>query len=156
MKSLLRTACAAGLGLCLAACAPIQDVQDNLRDSGARLDESHLGKAGFKLLLADTMEKQKLLNELPPDTLTHLQKEGADYYIYPDPDGCVCLYVGRDIEYQRLQQLAAELQLSNQQLMANDMAENARSGWGAMGPWGNWGNSGYYGNNPGRPNWDPH
>ena len=102
-------------------------------------------------MLADQMDRQQMLNSLPADTITRIQKDDDVYYIYPDPDGCVCLYVGRDSEYQRLQQLAVERQVSDQQLMVNDMAANAQNGWGPMGPWGSWAN-----NNPGRPNWYPY
>jgi len=153
MKSSLNTLLLAGLGLCLSACAPLSAVKEDIQDSGVRLEESHLTQAGFKLVLADNADRQKILGMLPPDTLTRIQKDGTDYYIYPDPDGCVCLYVGREAEYQRLQQLAMELQISNQQLRANDLATDAQSGWGPMGPWGNWGANA---NNPGQPNWDPH
>jgi hypothetical protein len=150
MKPLANRLFLAGLIVGLTACA--QQIEE-IRDSGARLEESHLRDAGFKLLLADTMDRQKMLRSLPSDTITRVQEGGAAYYIYPDPDGCVCLYVGRDAEYQRLQQLAADRQISNQQLMVNDMAANAQGGYGPYSGWSNWIiNS----NNAGRPNWDPH
>lgn len=127
----------------LAACAQI-------RESGNRLEEAQLRGAGFKIMLADRPDRQEMLRSLAPDTLTRLQQDGKDYYIYPDPDGCVCLYVGREGEYRALQQRAADLQASNQQLMYNDMAMEAQNGWGPMGPWGSWGNYSF------RPNWDPY
>jgi hypothetical protein len=43
-----------------------------------------------------------------------------------------------------------DLQVSNQQLMYNDMAASSANGWGPMGPWGSWGNY------TDRPNWDPY
>jgi hypothetical protein len=143
MKTPFRTLTAAWLVAGLLACAAI-------KESGNRLEESHLRDAGFKIMLADRADRQQMLKALPADTITRLQQGGTAYYIYPDPDGCVCLYVGREAEYQRLQQLAVERAVSNQQLMYNDMAADAQNGWGPMGPWGSWGNY------TGRPNWDPY
>jgi len=143
MKPLSRTLTLAWLALALAACA-------QLKQSGNRFEEGQLREAGFKLMLADRADRQQMLNSLPADTLTRIQREDDAYYIYPDPDGCVCLYVGREAEFRKLQQLAVDLQNSNQQLMYNDMAASSANGWGPLGPWGSWGDY------TGRPNWDPH
>jgi hypothetical protein len=143
MKPLPLTLLLASLAFGLAACAEI-------KESGNRLEESHLRQAGFKIMLADRADRQQMLNSLTPDTVTRLAKDGNVYYIYPDPDGCVCLYVGREAEYRRLQQIAVDLQVSNRQLLYNDMAASAQNGWGPMGPWGSWGNY------TDRPNWDPY
>jgi hypothetical protein len=43
-----------------------------------------------------------------------------------------------------------DLQVSNRQLLYNDMAASTQNGWGPMGPWGSWGNY------TDRPNWDPY
>jgi hypothetical protein len=147
MKTFPHTLPLVALALGLSACAPIHALQDE----GVRLDESHLRDAGFKLMLADRQDRQDMLNALPADTLTRIGREDGDYYIYPDPDGCVCLYVGRESEYQALQRLAAQRQIADQQLMYNDIKANSQNGWGYAGPWGGWAN-----NNPGRPSWDPH
>jgi hypothetical protein len=153
VKTLLIAAALSGLSLCLNACAPLQDVQSNFQDQSARLEESQLTRAGFKLVLADTMNLQKILSTLPAYTINRVPLQDADYYIYPDPDSCACLYVGRTAEYQKLQELQVELQLSDQQLMVNDMTAAAQSGydWQSMGPWGV-----INSNNLGKPNWDPH
>ncbi len=144
MKSLSRSILhLAWLAFGLAACGQI-------KESGNRLEESHLRDAGFKIMLADRADRQQMLKSLPADTITRMQQEDTVYYIYPDPDGCVCLYVGREAEYRRLRQLAVERQVSDQRLRYNDMAASSANGWGPMGPWGSWGNY------SGRPNWDPY
>jgi len=148
MKPFAHILLLAALPCGLAACA--QQIAQ-IQTSGTRLEESHLRDAGFKIMLADQMDRQQMLNSLPADTITRIQHENSAYYVYPDPDGCVCLYVGREQEYQRLRQLAAERQVSDQQLMANDIAADVQNGWGPAAYWGSWNN-----NNPGRPNWDPH
>jgi hypothetical protein len=148
MKTLSRALLLAGLLSGLAACAEqIAEIQA----SGSRLEEGHLRDAGFTIMLADRMDRQQMLNALPAGAITRIQREDGAYYIYPDPDGCVCLYVGREGEYQRLRQLAAERQVSDRQLMVNDMAADAQNGWGPGAYSGSWNN-----NNPGRPSWDPH
>lgn len=144
MKTLTPLLLSAGLAFSLASCAQI-------KQSGSLAEEGHLRDAGFKLMLADRMDRQQMLNSLPADTLTRIQKDDNVYYVYADPDGCVCLYVGRDEEYQRLQQIAVEKQVSDQQMRVNDMAAEAQSGYGPGSYWNSWIN-----NNPGRPDWDPH
>lgn len=132
------------LALVLTACAQI-------KESSNRLEESHLRDAGFKIMLADSQDRQDMLRTLPADSVTRIQHGDAVYYVYPDPDGCVCLYVGRESEYQRLQQLAVEREVSDEQMRINDMKADSQMGLYPMGYWGSWIN-----NNPGRPDWDPH
>jgi len=128
--------------------------------------ESELSLAGFKVLLADTSEKQQMLHTLPAKTVTRVDRPDNTYYIYADPDLCSCLYVGRQAEYDRFTSLGIERQISNEQLMANEMAEDRKVGWGPTGPWGYWGwGSGGYAGGYGaptyggsyylRPAWDP-
>ena len=148
MKPFLSSLLLAGLIFGLGGCA---DQIAQIRDSGTQMDEAQLRNAGFELQLADTMDRQDLLNTLPSDTISRIQKGDSIYYVYPDPDGCVCLYVGRESEFQRLQQLAMERQASDQQLMVNDIASDRQNGYGPMSQWNSWNN-----NNPGRPDWDPH
>ena len=125
MKPLRTPLIAAALACGIAACAQV-------KESGNRFEEGQLRAAGFKLMLADRADRQQMLRSLAPDTITRLQREGVAYYVYPDPDGCVCLYVGREAEYLKLQQLTADWQSSQQQLMYNDMEANSANGWG---PW---------------------
>ena len=134
-----------GLALLLASCAQI-------KDSDTRLTEEHLLTAGFKIMMADTPERQGMLNGLDPETISRIPRPEAVYYIYADPDVCSCLYVGRQQEFDRLQELAVERQISDRQMVANELQQDQSLGWGPTGPWGN---SWMGGNNAGRPNWDP-
>jgi hypothetical protein len=126
--------------------------------------ESELSLAGFKVLLADTAEKQQMLHTLPAKTLTRVDRSDNTYYIYADPDLCSCLYVGRQAEYDSFKHIGMDGRFSDEQMMANEMAEDRKVGWGPMGPWGSWGwGGGYdagYGSPPFgsyylRPAWDP-
>lgn len=139
--------------LAMSSCAT---VQHEMRESSTRSMEYQLKAAGFKIMLADTAERQRMLNGLPPETVTRIPRPDNVYYIYPDPDVCSCLYVGRETEYEKLQQLSADLANSNQAMITHEIAENEQAGWAPSGPWGN---MGYWGltnpNSMGRPAWDP-
>lgn len=124
----------------LFGCAPLER-------SSPRGMETELSLAGFKVMAADTAEKQKMLHSLPTRTVTRIVRPDNAYYIYADPDLCACLYVGREAEYDNLMRLGAERQISDQQLMANEVDQDQAAGWGPVGPWGywGWGGAGYAG-----------
>ncbi len=132
-------------------------INSEIKDSENRIEEQHLLDAGFKIVIADTKETQDLMNTLAPEAITRIERPEGVFYIYADPDTCACLYVGRDIEFQKLQQLAVDRQLSDQALIAHELSEDQQSGWGTMTPWGYWGEPDGWNNNPyGTPAWDPH
>jgi hypothetical protein len=140
------------LGLGVTACS---SVKSDFEEKGIRMEEEHLLEAGFKIMIADSKEKLQMLNSLPADTITNLPHGGQTWYVYPDPKVCSCLYVGREIEFRKLQKLAADRRLSDQYTVSHELAEDYQSGWGPQGVWGNFGNV-MGGNNPlGHPDWDP-
>lgn len=141
-----------GFSLLLTGCSTISH---DIKESSTRASEEQLRASGFKIMIADNQERQEMLNGLPPETITRIPRPDNTYYIYPDPDVCMCLYVGRETEFQNLQQLRASAQQSRQATVAHEVDENQRAGWSPAGPWGNWG---WWLNNPnsmGRPAWDP-
>lgn len=127
-----RLVLALGLSAAFAGCAPLER-------SSPRGMETELSLAGFKVMAADTSEKQKLLHTLPARSLTRIVRPDNVYYIYADPDLCACLYVGRETEYDHLTRLGAERRIADEQLAANEVAQDQAAGWGPVGPWGNWG-----------------
>lgn len=139
--------------LLLTACGSINS---EIKDSETRIEEEHLLDAGFKIMIADTKERQDMMNSLPPESITRIQRPEGVFYIYADPDTCACLYVGRDIEFQKLQQLAIDRRISDRALAANELRQDQQSGWGAPTPWGYWGPGGWGSNPNGTPAWDPH
>jgi hypothetical protein len=50
--------------------------------------------SGFTVKYADTPEKLALLHTFPADKLAIRRKGGKTYYVYADPKGCGCAYVG--------------------------------------------------------------
>ena len=101
-----------------------------------------LTAAGFKLLAADTPQKQELLNTLPKSQLSVITWKGKTFYVQPAavPNQA---YVGTPAEYQTYQQLRLAKQLSNDNLMAAQMNQNAMDRWG--GAWGPGLYGGFYG-----------
>ena len=98
-----------------------------------------LSAAGFKLLPADTPRKQQLLQTLTPGKLTLITWKGKQFYVQPDVPNNQA-YVGTPREYQAYQQLRLAKQLSNENLMAAQMYQDAAMNWGGWGGWGmGWG-----------------
>ena len=59
--------------------------------------------AGFVVKYATTPEKRAILKSLPPDKLVTRTKNGKLYYVYADPEGCNCAYVGTPEAYAAYQ-----------------------------------------------------
>lgn len=102
-----------------------------------------LSAAGFKVVAADTPEKQELLNTLPKGQLSLITWKGKSFYVQPAAAANQA-YVGTPTEYQSYQQLRLAKQMSNENLMAAQMNSNAMMRWNAWGP-------GFYGGFYGGP-----
>jgi hypothetical protein len=50
--------------------------------------------SGFNPIAATTPEMVKRLMSFPPNQFQLRQKNGRPYYVYADPSGCTCAYVG--------------------------------------------------------------
>ncbi len=94
--------------------------------------ENMLSAAGFKIVPANTPEREAHLKSLPADKITLVQRQGTTYYTFPDPKNNV-LYVGQEAQYQQYRKLRYQKQLADEQLETAQMNENA---WGAWGVWG--------------------
>ena len=82
---------------------------------------------------ADTPKKQELLASLPTGQLTLITWKGKSFYVQPDlPNNRA--YVGTPTEYQAYQQLRLAKQLSNDNLMAAQMNQDAMDRWNVWGP----------------------
>ena len=82
-------------GLSLAGCAGLQS-----GDTASA--ERALTAAGFQPKPADTPEKVAQLHSLAPGRVLRQAQGGERRYVYADPKGCTCLYVGGDEQYQAL------------------------------------------------------
>ncbi|MCC6377993.1 MAG: hypothetical protein IT519_04165 [Burkholderiales bacterium] len=62
-------------------------------------NEGLLSAAGFKTIAADTPQRKRHLESLPPDQVTAVQLTGKHYYVFPDVTKSR-LFVGTPKEYQ--------------------------------------------------------
>jgi hypothetical protein len=105
--------------------------------NGVQKKENLAVAAGFKVITPTNAQQQARLAQLPADKVTPVHYKGKTYYVLPDAANNQA-YVGRAKEYQAYQQLRLANKLSNQDLEAAEMNENASMGWGWAG-WGGWG-----------------
>ncbi len=96
--------------------------------------ESSLSAAGFVVHIANTADRQAMLQRLPPNRFVLRGQNGATHYVYADPD-CGCLYVGSP---QAFHQYVSDqqLDLAHEQQMAVQDYYDASWNWAAWGPWG--------------------
>jgi hypothetical protein len=112
------------VGLMLAGCSIPQNV--------ARM-EALMIKAGFQVRRADTPERLEHLKTLAPLKIVRHDREGTPHYVFADPDGCQCVYVGNEAAYQRYQKLAQESQAAAVQKIAEANPGDTMR-WGVWDP----------------------
>src|SRR5471032_2421771 len=71
-------------------------------------EEDNLSAAGFTVLIADTAQRQDMMNRLPPNQFVQRVSGDTVHYVYADPTVCGCLYIGT--------QQAFDQHVSNQRL----------------------------------------
>jgi hypothetical protein len=103
--------------------------------------ENLLIAAGFKVITPRTAAQQQKLQSLPADKVTLVQKDGNNYYVFPDAANNQA-YVGGPKQFETYKQLRFENKLANENLEAAQMNQDASMDWGA---WGGWGGPGWVG-----------
>jgi predicted dienelactone hydrolase len=123
MKSLTRLliaiATAAALLLGATGCANTALNNDNLAIA-----------AGFKVITPTKPDQQAILAKLPKNQVSPVMYDGTRYFVIPDSLNNLA-YVGGPVQYEAYQKLRVAKQLSNQNLEAAQMNEDAN--WGAWG-----------------------
>ncbi|AQT06332.1 hypothetical protein AA14337_3328 [Acetobacter malorum DSM 14337] len=63
--------------------------------------DTSLSKAGFVSHYSDTTARYAMMNLLPPGRMTfRLAPDGSKIYLYSDPIGCGCVYMGDQSSYE--------------------------------------------------------
>ncbi len=101
--------------------------------------ENLLIAAGFKVITPSTAAQQQKLKSLPPDKVTLVQKDGKNYYVFPDATNNQA-YVGGLTQFQAYQQLRLANKLANENLQAAEINQDTSMDWGR---WGGWGGAGW-------------
>jgi len=97
--------------------------------------ENVLSAAGFQMKLPDSPEGRASLHTLPPRQLLPQPRDGQVEYVYADPTGCGCLYVGTEAQYQQYRRYTLEKQLADERLDALRTYGYGVDTWRSWGPW---------------------
>lgn len=126
MKALLPLALAAAL---LTGCAAIQRAEH-------KSNEQMLAAAGFRVIPANTPQRQQSLASLKPYTIHRTIRGNQVFYVYPDTKNNFA-YIGDQAAYSKYQNLIVQQQISDQNMMAAQMIN--MPGPGVWPGWGYWG-----------------
>lgn len=113
-------------GLALGGCATAE------RDRAMSI-EPLLVAAGFQKRVADTPQKLAHLRQLEPLKLVPHARRTSVYYVYADPDGCRCAYVGNEMAFEQYQGLVLKQNISETKVSVTEVDENSMMGWGSWG-----------------------
>jgi hypothetical protein len=111
----------------IALCAVCSSMQTQTQSK-----ENLLIAAGFQVIVPKTAAQQQKLQTLPADKVTLIQLRGKTYYAFPDAPHNQA-YVGGLTQYQAYRQLRLAKQLSNENLEAAEMKQEASIDWGGWG-----------------------
>lgn len=97
-----------------------------------------LTAAGFTMKVADTPKRQAKLAALPSGKMISRSIKGKNVYVYADPKGCNCVYVGDEAAYQSYMQLGRNRSVPSEKLLIAEM--NSENDWNfnSIGPGPNW------------------
>ena len=113
-------------GLLLTACATAA------RDRASEI-EPLLVAAGFQKRVADTPQKLAHLQQLPQLKLVPHARRNSVYYVYADPNGCRCAYVGNEAAFEQYQGLVLKQTISQDKVSVTGADEADMMGWGSWG-----------------------
>ncbi|MFT9067895.1 MAG: hypothetical protein ABF420_07625 [Acetobacter syzygii] len=66
-----------------------------------------LSEAGFIAHQANTTARYAMMNLLPPGELTYRPSPSGPIYLYADPIGCGCVYMGSETAFRTLRNMTA-------------------------------------------------
>lgn len=75
-------------------------------------EEKELVAAGFKFKVAESPEVLEKMSKLPQHKLIPYIHEGKKYYIYPNVEGCDCVYAGDEAAHRQLRKNLREQKLA--------------------------------------------
>jgi hypothetical protein len=101
--------------------------------------EQMLSAAGFQAVPANTAERQADIAKLPRRRVIAQPNGDSFTYVYADPTGCSCLYLGNDVQYQAYQKLSQDRTIAQQNADAASAYRFRHLEWNLWGPVGQWG-----------------
>jgi hypothetical protein len=101
-----------------------------IRTNQTHWSEQLLTAAGFHIEPAGTAEERAHLQALRSRTVVQEERDGERRYVYADPEGCTCLYMGDEQQYQKYQKLKIQKNVAGEQA-STMMYQNLWNRW----PW---------------------
>jgi hypothetical protein len=109
----------AAISAALAGCSSVSnslEPQPPTPEQQAEQLEPMLSAAGFRMLPADTPERQQQLATLVPlDVNYYVGKTGTLHYYMADPNYCKCMYIGSEENYQQYEKMKLNQQFQAQE-----------------------------------------
>jgi hypothetical protein len=109
----------AAISAALAGCSSVSnslEPQPPTPEQQAEQLEPMLSAAGFRMLPADTPERQQQLATLVPlDVNYYVGKTGTLHYYMADPKYCKCMYIGSEENYQQYEKMKLNQQFQAQE-----------------------------------------
>lgn len=101
---------------------------------GAPQTSTMLSSSGFNVKKADTPAKLAKLKALTQNKMTIQTRNGVNYWVFADAEGCQCVYVGDAIAYQKYQnaRIAQKIEVDR---AAAEINQEAMLDWDAFGPY---------------------
>jgi hypothetical protein len=90
-----------------------------------------LAAAGFQVRVADSPHRVEQMKRLPPNTVVTRVRNGQKVYLYSDPPGCNCVYLGTQQNWDAYQQQRAAHRMAKEEVSAAE--EQAEWDFGAWG-----------------------
>ena len=110
----------AGLVWVLAGCQAIGNEE-------AQSTEQVLAAAGFHIKEATTPQQLANLKAMTQRKIVIQDQNGETRYVYADAEGCKCVYVGSEKNYDEYQRLSVKQEIAQDNL-------DASMNWGMWGP----------------------
>jgi hypothetical protein len=95
--------------------------------------EDLLSAAGFKVVVANTPQRQQHLKTLPPHKMRVVHRKGKTYYVYADPAHNL-IYVGNQLQYDQYRDLRLAKKVAEQDLQDAELNAQDTAGWEVWGP----------------------
>ena len=116
------------IAVLLSSCAAIEQAD---RSNTERL----LAAAGFKVLPANTPERQLSLEATRPYKVERKLKGEEIYYFYACPDQSIA-YIGNQTDYSKYRELELQQEIANQNTASSENAVLAAQQWNDWRVWG--------------------
>ena len=98
----------------------------------AQSTEQVLAAAGFHMKEATPPQQRANLEAMTQRKIVMHDQDGQTRYVYADAEGCKCVYVGSEKNYDEFQNLSVKQEIAQDNV-------DASMDWGMWGPWPVWG-----------------